>query len=289
MMQPELERLCKQASPQNFQQVIITGFRNGSIVTESLAIYNYPNQDREIQFLNNQLVGKLSSILNDTNNLDNLSAAVNASVKLLNTTGEPPAITNVTGLKPFVENCSLNYDNYTVEVVEGSLLCVGPCRRLPDYCSFKGSCYNRREGAVCMCFASAFQQYTGTHCQLYQRTAGFYGVLFGVLGAALLLLIVLIVAVIILVKKRKGPRNSNKSHPRRWFSLDEEYFNFSHTGLGTRASEGESGRSGNYNMGDNLMFSNEFTPGVFKPKLENVDTSLNATTKRPELTPASDQ
>lgn len=52
---------------------------------------------------------------------------------------------------------------------------------------------------------SDFQQYTGTHCELYQRTAGFYGVLFGVLGAALLLLIVLIVAVIILARKRKGP------------------------------------------------------------------------------------
>ncbi|XP_058848958.1 mucin-3B-like isoform X1 [Acipenser ruthenus] len=291
MIKPELERLCRQASPQNFKQVIITGFRNGSIVTESLVTYNYPNQDSEIQYLNNQLVAVLNSILNDTTNLRNLSAAVNAPVNLLNTTGETPAITNITELKPFVDKCSLNYANYTIEVVNESLTCVGPCGRIADYCSYKGSCYNRPQGPVCTCFVSDFQQYTGTHCELYQRTAGFYGVLFGVLGAALLLLIVLIVAVIILARKRKEPWNSNALHPRRWFSLDEEYFNFSHTDLGTTASasEGVSGRSGRYNMGDNLMFSNEFTPGVFKPNLENVDTSLDVRTKRPELTPSSDQ
>lgn len=50
--------------------------RPGSVRTESVAEYNYPNNDTEIKSLNDDLGPKLITIFNDTNSLKNLSIAL---------------------------------------------------------------------------------------------------------------------------------------------------------------------------------------------------------------------
>lgn len=57
--------------------------RQGSIVAETVAQYNYPNNASQINFLNNELESTLTDILNDTNNLENISQALgNVDVQL---------------------------------------------------------------------------------------------------------------------------------------------------------------------------------------------------------------
>ncbi|KAJ8264900.1 hypothetical protein COCON_G00139990 [Conger conger] len=119
------------------------------------------------------------------------------------------------------------------------------------------------------CYYSPIQQYYGKQCELLRWGSGFYAVLFGALGVALLLFCVCVVAIVVLRRRR-----------RRRHSLDEDYFNFINTGLG---SGGLPGRSGLYELDDSVTFANEFPPGVFSPSLEYVDTSMNVTIRRPEL------
>ena len=99
-------------------------------------------------------------------------------------------------------------------------------------------------------------------------------------------------------------RNRGQSpRARRLSALDEDFFDFSNTGLlhsyyflpllgphwhvFTKVNalvfcfiiDSESsnlpGRSREYNIKNNLGFVGDFTPGVFRPHLEHVDTSLN--------------
>lgn len=57
-----------------------------------MAEYGYANNDTEIQFVNNQLDGVLTNILNDTSNLNKISQAFNANVVLNTLTFQPPEI-----------------------------------------------------------------------------------------------------------------------------------------------------------------------------------------------------
>lgn len=122
----QLQALCKEADPHNFKKVqviklsyvfyltlliylnclksedcfplfILVIFflscRNGSVVAESVAEYNYPNNETQIQFLNTQLDAVLTDILNDTSNLNKVSQAFNnSSVTLYDVTFQPTEI-----------------------------------------------------------------------------------------------------------------------------------------------------------------------------------------------------
>ncbi|XP_069040197.1 mucin-3A [Lepisosteus oculatus] len=216
-------------SGENYTSAII-GKRNGSIIVESVAQYIYPNNATQIAFLNKGLENTLETIFKNTTNYQNINNALHANTTLYKLDLQPTSIKNISDLKPYVKNCSLNYTGYTVEVVGESLQCVGTCATNTDYCNGHGACSNLKNGPSCSCFASDFVQYSGERCQLFERSAGFYAVLFGVLGAALLLLIILIIAVIVLRKKQNSGSWTSNQQSRKWFSLDEEYFNFSHTG-----------------------------------------------------------
>lgn len=50
--------------------------RQGSVVVESVAEYNYPNNNSQITFLNTNLSLTLEKIFNDSDSLKNLSAAL---------------------------------------------------------------------------------------------------------------------------------------------------------------------------------------------------------------------
>ena len=54
--------------------------------------YLYPNNETQIEFVNNQLDGVLAEILNDTSNLNKISQVFNASVELKELSFEPPEI-----------------------------------------------------------------------------------------------------------------------------------------------------------------------------------------------------
>lgn len=70
-------------------------FREGSIVADSAAVYSYPNNDSEIQFINNQLDTVLTTILTNTTNLETISQAFNTSnVTVDAITFEPPKISS---------------------------------------------------------------------------------------------------------------------------------------------------------------------------------------------------
>lgn len=50
--------------------------REGSVIAESVAEYNYPNNNSQILFLNNDLGPTLEKIFNDSNSFKNLSIAL---------------------------------------------------------------------------------------------------------------------------------------------------------------------------------------------------------------------
>ncbi|XP_073323957.1 uncharacterized protein [Pagrus major] len=230
----ELEALCKEADPQNYKTVQVIKLSSGSVFAESVVEYLYANNDTQIQFVNNQLDGVLTEILNDTSNLYKISQVFNASVKLKKLTFEPPEITNITDLKPFV-NCT-KFAQYTAEVINGQWQCVGPCKTNPDHCHQHGECLNNiNEGPVCRCFESSLKQYYGPQCDLFRYGPGFYGALFGSLAVALMLLIIIVIAVI--AKKRyTGVWKSRNPYNRRLSAFSEDFFDFSETGdhnLGT--------------------------------------------------------
>ncbi|XP_050925323.1 mucin-3B [Lates calcarifer] len=199
----------------------------GSVVAKSVAEYSYPNNETQIQFVNTQLDRVLTDILNDTNNLKNISQAFNSSGAVLNGISfHQPTITNITDLKPFI-NCS-QLANYTAEIDNGQWQCVGPCKTNPDYCHQHGICHNDiHKGPTCSCFESSLEQFYGPQCDLFRRGPGFYGALFGSLAAALLILIIIVIAVIV-IKKYKGVWIN--SYDRRLSAFEEDFFDFSDTG-----------------------------------------------------------
>ncbi|XP_059184848.1 uncharacterized protein LOC131968123 [Centropristis striata] len=148
-LEKQLEALCREADPQSFKEVQVIKLSEGSVVAESVAVYNYLNNETQIDFVNNQLEGVLTNILNDTKNLKNISKAFNNSaVELNGVTFQSPNVTNITDLEPFI-NCS-RFANYTTEIVNGQWQCAGPCKTNPDYCQH-GQCFNDiNKGPICM-------------------------------------------------------------------------------------------------------------------------------------------
>ncbi|XP_078022186.1 uncharacterized protein LOC117256935 [Epinephelus lanceolatus] len=160
-LERELEALCREADPQTFKKVKVINLSPGSVVAESQAEYIYPNNETQIQFVNNKLDGVLTDILNNTSNLKKISQAFNNSKVLLNgLTFQKPEIKNITDLKPFI-NCS-QFANYTAEIINEQWQCVGPCKTNPDYCHQHGECHNDIEkGPTCRCFNSSLGQFFG--------------------------------------------------------------------------------------------------------------------------------
>ncbi len=70
-------------------------FRQGSVIAESIAVYNYPNNNSQIMFLNNDLGPTLEKIFNDSDSLKNLSLALgNVSIQDAQITMEPVKISS---------------------------------------------------------------------------------------------------------------------------------------------------------------------------------------------------
>ncbi|XP_023693376.1 mucin-3A [Paramormyrops kingsleyae] len=224
----ELEFLCKGASPENFMDVKIIDLRNGSIIAETVAQYSYPNNQSQINFLNNDLVSTLEAIFNNTDSFKNLSQALGGvPANVINIYPQPPVILSIKDLKPFV-SCDVGFANYTPEIIDGSWQCVSPCVNSPDYCHHQGECSNAKTGPICKCFEPQLGQYYGAQCQFYQRTAQFYGVLFGVLASGLFLLLVIGMVIGIYWNRKRKTRfwDTSKFGVRRQSSVKEESFRF---------------------------------------------------------------
>ncbi|XP_051804631.1 mucin-3B [Acanthochromis polyacanthus] len=223
----ELNGMCKEAFPQGYQGLQVIKLSNGSIVADTLAVYSYPNNETEIQFLNTQLDAVLTDILNDTSNLAKISQAFNVSVQLNEVVFQPPPIANITEMRPFV-NCS-GFANFTAKVINGQWQCVGPCQTNPDYCNQHGKCQNDvLRGPVCTCYQNSLEQYYGPQCDLFRRGPGFYGALFGSLAGALLLVTIISVVFFLVKKRRTGSWKLSKSN-RRLSAFDDynDFFDFS--------------------------------------------------------------
>lgn len=73
--------------------IYVYSSRPGSIVAESIAEYTYPNNASQIDFLNNELEPTLWNILNNTDNLMNISQAFeNVRIQITNITFQPTKI-----------------------------------------------------------------------------------------------------------------------------------------------------------------------------------------------------
>ncbi|XP_069391547.1 mucin-3A isoform X2 [Paralichthys olivaceus] len=260
----QLQALCKEAEPQSFREVQIIKLTNGSVVAASVAEYSYLNNETQIQFINNELHGVLTDILNTTSNLDKISQAFNnSSVTLDQITFPPPEINNITNLEPYV-NCS-GFANYTAIVTNGRWQCVGHCKTNPNYCNQHGECLNDiRKGPICRCFESSLHQYYGPQCEFYRRGPGFYGALFGSLAGVLLLLIVIVIA-IYAKKKYTGVWKRSNSFNRRLPAFEEDFFDFTDSAY------------------HNLGMKDPYLSEAFRPHLGNVDNQLQVKTGHPDL------
>ncbi|XP_043108809.1 mucin-3A-like isoform X2 [Puntigrus tetrazona] len=247
----ELSILCKRADTQNFKDVHIRRLTQGSVIAESIAVYNYPNNNSQIMFLNNDLEPTLEKIFNDSDSFKNLSIALgNVFIQDARITMEPVTISNITDLRPFVQ-CTVNFANITPEIEDNEWVCVGPCKKYPKFCNQQGECRNAINGPQCRCNSSAFEEYYGAQCELYSRGAGFYAVLFGCLAAFALLIIVLAAMIVVLYRAKK--RTSSK---RRLSFFDDDFFDFTSRGSTDRGcghqnfsvtEDSESGSFSSYN------------------------------------------
>ncbi|XP_016296953.1 uncharacterized protein LOC107654422 [Sinocyclocheilus anshuiensis] len=176
-------------------------------------------------FLNNDLGPTLEKIFNDSDSFKNLSIALgNASIQDARITMGIVEISNISDLHPFVQ-CTMNIANFTVEIEDGAWVCVGSCKKDPNFCNQQGECQNEINGPQCNCYSSYFEKYYGAQCELYSRGAGFYAVLFGCLVAFALLIIVS--AVMIVVLYRAKSRTSSK---KRLSLFDDDFFDFTSRG-----------------------------------------------------------
>ncbi|KAL0978467.1 hypothetical protein UPYG_G00170830 [Umbra pygmaea] len=227
----ELSALCRRADPQNFKDVQVLNIKKGSTIIESIVQYFYTNNETQISFLNKKLELTLRKILYNYTNLMTIGQAFgNVHIQVTNFIFQPIEIKSITELRPFV-TCSLDFANYTQEVVDGSWKCEGPCKQHSDYCHRHGECFNVKTGPVCQCFESYLEQYHGPQCELFSRGRGFYAAVFGALGAGFLLILVIIVVVVVLRRNRLGL--CEKARARRRMSLNEDFFDFTERGEDT--------------------------------------------------------
>ncbi|GCB77491.1 hypothetical protein scyTo_0020580, partial [Scyliorhinus torazame] len=280
-----LTPLYKKASPRHFHKVVINELREGSIVANSSGLYNYSNNQAEINYLNNDLTTTLLSIVNTSERLKNLTESVGNTVTLTRVYAPVPPIKNITELNI---TCALSFDKYRANCSNGNhCICEGPCKRNLGICSHNGQCFNQAGGSVCECYPQTFYQYTGTYCETFIRNSRFYGVLFGVLAAGLLLLIVIIIAIIFCCRRKRSWRTDHRDSVK-WYSIDEEYFRFPQTDLTAVTPTLNAGkplgrRRGKYSLDEHLTFEDDFGPGVWRPNLDKVDTGAEIRAKRPEL------
>ncbi|XP_067826144.1 interphotoreceptor matrix proteoglycan 2 [Heptranchias perlo] len=279
-----LTPLFREAAPKNFYKVQVTGLREGSIIANSSGVYNYSNNQMEIDHLNNDLQTILLSIVNTTEALKNFTDSMGGDlVTLTRVYAPPPLINNITGLK---FRCEVPFDDYTINCSNGNYcICEGPCKR-KSVCHGNGECLNQINGSVCECYQDRFYKYTGKYCETSIRTSAFYGVLFGVLSAGLLLLIVIIIAIIFCCRRRKS-WHSDRRTSHRWYSIDEEHFRFQQTDMTTVTPTSSilplGKRRGRYSLSEHLTFENDFGSGVWRPNLDKVDTEAKVRARRPEM------
>ncbi|XP_007896060.2 mucin-3A [Callorhinchus milii] len=276
-------------APQYFVAVVITSLRRGSILAEATGVYQYANNQTQIDYLNQKLPVALMNFINTTEILSNLSRNVSSTVTLDDISIPSPIINRTAQLNL---SCVVPFRNYTINCSDReSCICEGTCKRIPGFCSWNGECFNQVNGSICSCYHKPFHKFTGTHCETPVKTIGLYTVLGAVLAACLLLVIIIII--IIIVYRRQRTRYPEKGDPLRWFSIEEEYFSFPQTDLNkviSTPSISPLGRTGKYNLDTKLNVEKDFTPGIWRPNLEKVDTSVQIRAKRPELVlPLSDK
>ncbi|XP_044138121.1 cell wall protein DAN4-like [Bufo gargarizans] len=279
----------KLAAPDYFLEVAIHGFRNGSIIVDSTAIFEYPNNQTGIDFINNDLETAMNSSL--VQSMADLTEILKANVSISKIQTGSPTITKVEQMKKYV-SCSLNYAGYIVTCNSIYCYCTGPCFNNPGYCHYHGECFNAANGSICQCYKYDFYQYQGEQCELYERRSGFYGLIFGLIGGALLLLIVLIFAVFVLRKKRMFKLFNERRNSKTWFTYDEERTNFQHTDMDDVARSGITNlaaKFGKYDLETNSLNSSDssLSAGVYRPRLDKVDTSQPFKIQRPEMVSAS--
>ncbi|XP_075135114.1 uncharacterized protein LOC142209979 [Leptodactylus fuscus] len=283
-----IELAFKRAAPEYYFKVVIHGFRSGSIIASSTATYSYPNNQTGINFINTNLEVAVNNSL--VQSIPELTKTMNANVSISSINVKSPTITYVEEMKKYV-SCSLNYAGYIVTCDSMYCYCTGPCFNTPGYCNYNGDCYNAHNGSICQCYKSAFYRYKGKQCEIYERSAGYYGLIFGIIGGVLLLLIVLIFAIYILRKKRMLNLFSERRDSKMWFSYDEERTNFQHTDMDALARAGLNltPKSGRYAFENNSYNSSDsdLSSGVYRPRLDKVDTSQTFKIQRPELVPAN--
>ncbi|KAI4901887.1 hypothetical protein NFI96_013861, partial [Prochilodus magdalenae] len=181
----QLSAIFQSADAQNFRDMDVVKRPDGSIIIT--AHYNYPNNQTQMDYLNNNLESRLRTILNSSTFM-NLSEPLHANVSL---NMSSPEITNIAELKPFL-SCVLDFANFTMMIQEGSWICEGPCKTDPGYCNHHGDCLNGRTGPQCQCYENNFEEHHGQQCEIYSRTPGFYAALFGSLEGAIIILILVV-------------------------------------------------------------------------------------------------
>ncbi|XP_027024695.2 mucin-3B [Tachysurus fulvidraco] len=228
-----LSGICRRAAPQNFRDVKILRLLPGSIIVKSIAVYNYPNNQSQIDFLNKDLQPSLIKLFDSPDILQDLSQALgNVSVQDEEILMQTAEIEKISDLKPYL-NCSSDFANYTLNLVEGAWVCEGPCKQNPGYCNAHGDCVNVKTGPMCLCYKSSFEEYYGPQCELFRRGAGFYGALFGSLGAALLLFITVTIGIVVVRMRRCRCWSLSSSYDSSHSSLSlfgDYFFDFTERG-----------------------------------------------------------
>ncbi|KAF7693074.1 hypothetical protein HF521_008390 [Silurus meridionalis] len=230
IISPELSDITRKADAINFRDLKITRLLKGSIIVQSIAQYNYPNNQSQILFLNKDLETSLMTLFNNPDSLKHLSEALgNVSVQDPEVLMQEVELADILDLKPYI-SCNLNIANYTLKIVDGAWVCEGPCQTNPDYCSTHGDCVNEKNGPLCLCYMSTFQEYYGLQCELFRRGAGFYAALFGSLGVVLLVIIMTIVIAVVRLRSRRVWSLSSCRGMNRSALFADYFFDFSDRG-----------------------------------------------------------
>ncbi|XP_056425716.1 mucin-3B-like [Hyla sarda] len=167
-------------------------------------------------------------------------------------------------------------DFFTQIVTAEGLTCLSHCDTLSmKYvnCSGGRCVIQKKEGPQCFCPRTDLYMYTGSRCTGKILKAGLYG---GI-GAAIGVLVIIVATVgFLLFKSKKTTNWDTDNDNNKWYEDSEEEWDVNHgiTNLGSQGEYIEDGSSG----------SSQSNKEKFRPRLENVDTTVKVKIQRPEVT-----
>ncbi|XP_008122296.1 mucin-3A [Anolis carolinensis] len=179
---------------------------------------------------------------------------------------------------------------YVAAFVDTSVQCISPCNSLHPHhfqCG-EGACQMQPKGPTCFCPQSGSYWFSGPHCE--QRVSK-VGLAVGVaLGLALLLLLLLALAALLCWRRWRSPGEKGQrlgkspADEEAWYENSPEWRPPETAPTQSPASDSPNDSEPSRSEAGSSPPEEGPERGTFRPRLDKVDTSLQARIARPQVT-----